>query len=120
MAVGIDEDARVSAPERLSRLATDRSAPPPRPLDHRVDLLRRAHVVSERHAAPTAAVGHGAVLREQRAVPQGDHQPPGREEPDAPPRRTTGLPAERLVEGPRIRQVAHAEGYQADPLLHGP
>src|SRR4029453_432784 len=39
--VGIHEDPRVAAPERLPRLPSDPAPGRPRLLDHRIDLLRR-------------------------------------------------------------------------------
>src|SRR5829696_9377188 len=56
MAVGIDEDSRVAAPEGLRPCARDVRAGRAGLLDDGVDLLRRAAVVGERDAAPAAGV----------------------------------------------------------------
>src|SRR5262245_32083726 len=62
MAFGVEEDARVAAPERLRPWPRDPSARGLRLGEHGVDLLRRAGVVGECDAAPAAGVLDDGVL----------------------------------------------------------
>ena len=118
VAVGIAEDARVPAPERLAAGTRDRAAGGPRALEHRVDLAGRADEMRERHAAPAARVlVDSAVGRELAAAPEGEHHASGLEEGDVAVRRGA-LPAEPGVEVHRAAQVGHAERDQADALFH--
>ena len=80
MAVGVDEDAGVAAPERLGAVAWDRGARRLGLGDDRIDLGGRADVVRQRDAAPAARVLDAAVLRQLIAAPERDDHPlpPGR------------------------------------------
>src|SRR5436190_6590851 len=97
--VGVDEDPGIAAPERLGRLTADRAAGLAGLLDHLVDLVGRASVVGEGDAAPAAAVGHHAVLRELRSIPERDDHAAGLEENDVISLFGAGRPSQRLVEG---------------------
>src|SRR4051812_21489756 len=57
VAVRIQEERAVAAPERLPRLAADRATRRAGLLDHRVDLLGRAEVARERDASPAPGIG---------------------------------------------------------------
>src|SRR5262245_26615702 len=70
VAVGIDDDAVVAAPERLGAGPGNPPAGLLGECEERIDGCGRGHVVGERHAAPAAAVGDLAVLRELLAGPQ--------------------------------------------------
>src|ERR1700709_1937560 len=72
MAIGIDEDPAVAAPEGLGRLTADRRAGAPRLLDRRVHLRRRVEVERQGDAAPATAVGDRAVLGQAGPVPEGE------------------------------------------------
>ena len=74
MAVGVDEDARVAAPERRGAGAGDRGARLAGLGEDGIDLLGGADVVGERHAAPAAAVGDTRCRRRACPVPQGDDE----------------------------------------------
>jgi hypothetical protein len=113
VSVGVDEDGRVAAPERLGRLAADGRACRARFLDDGVDLLRRARVVGGRDAAPAAVVLDSRIFRELVAVPQCDDRAGPLEERDV--LRfviVVGLPAEGAVERDRSLQVGDAERYE--------
>src|SRR4249919_3382394 len=69
VAVWVEEERAVAAPERLGRLAADRRAGGARLLGHGVDLGRRAEVERQRDAAPAAAVLDATVLGEPSPVP---------------------------------------------------
>src|SRR5581483_2034503 len=118
VAVGVDEDARVPAPEGLCAVARDRRPSGLRLGDHGVDLGRGADVVGERDPAPAAVVLDSAVLRELGTIPQRDDEATGLEEDHAIVGSRVRLPAERLVERAGAGEVADAEGDQADALLH--
>src|SRR4029453_4676953 len=115
-------DARVAAPERGRPGAGDGRPRGPGLGERCVDLVGRADVVGQGPAAPPAAVLDPAVGGEFPAVPQGQDGPWRLEEGDV-----VGLvvhapaqvPAERLVERPGARDVADAEGDEAQPLVHG-
>jgi hypothetical protein len=83
-----------------------------------VDLLGRTDIVRERDAAPAAGVLDAAVRGELVAAPEADDDPAGLEEDDVVVRCRVRRPPERLVEGTRAGEVAHAEGDEADALLH--
>lgn len=101
VAVGIDEDSRVSAPRGRGAEA---SYGRPRLLglgEDGVDPLGRADVERQSHPSPAAPVLDAAVLCELGAVPKRKDEPAGLEEGDvvgvvvgAP----TNAPPERLVE----------------------
>jgi hypothetical protein len=118
VAVGIEEDARVAAPERLRPPARDRRARRIGLGDDRVHLLRGADVVRERDPAPAAGVLDAAVLGETGPVPERDDHAAGLEEDDVVVRLGSGRPAERFVERARALEIGHAQRDQADALLH--
>ena len=118
MALGIDEDRRIAAPERLAGLARDLRAGRAGLLDHLVDLGGRAGVVGERDPAPAAAVGDSAVVGEPLTVPERDDHAAGLEERDVVAGGGSGRPAEGLVERPRPVEVADAERDEAEALVH--
>src|SRR4029079_19261245 len=82
VAVGSDEDARITAPERLRTCAGDLRPGAACLRDHGIDLLRRAAVVGQRDAAPPAGVLDAAVLRKLVAAPQRDDHGARLEEDD--------------------------------------
>ena len=118
MPVGIDEDARVAAPEGRARPRARCSRPPSapprsprRPPPESACCTRASPRPSRRrprHPSPPRAIRGSTVRRPSRR--------PGRtrRRRRARPRR----PAERLVERPRTRQVGDAEGDQRDALFH--
>jgi hypothetical protein len=73
--------------------------------------------VGQRDAAPAAGILDGAVLRELRAIPEGEHHRAGLEEGDVAVRRGA-LPAQAGVEVVRATEVRHAERDEADALFH--
>src|SRR6188768_2285240 len=82
VAVGVDEDAAVAAPEGLRRLAADPRAGGAGFFDHGVDLGGGAEVERQSDAAPAAAVLDAAVLGEAGPVPERDDHLAGLEEDD--------------------------------------
>src|SRR5262249_18357324 len=78
----------------------------------------RARVVRGRDPAPPAAVLDGRVLGELLAAPERHDHAARLEEDDVVLRRGAALPAERLVERPCPREIAHPERDEAEPLLH--
>src|SRR5436190_11117362 len=114
----VDEHCRVAAPEGLARFACDPRAGGARLLDHAVHLGGRAGVVGGGDPAPASTVGDAAVLGELFPVPERHDHASGLEEDDVVVGAGPGRPAERLVEPPRPREIAHAERDQADALLH--
>ncbi|MGW4676936.1 hypothetical protein ACWEOS_00555 [Micromonospora taraxaci] len=85
-----------------------------------VDLFAGSDVLGEGHPAETvrAWISDACVVGEFVAAPEDDRQAAGLDED-----RLLDLlapPAELLLERPGARQVADAEGDQADPLLHAP
>ena len=70
------------------------------------------------HPAPAAAVLRDAAVRRQLvASPEREDHAAGLEEGDVAVRRAA-LPAEAGVEVDRASQVGHAEGDEADALVH--
>src|SRR5689334_20096632 len=120
MAVGVEEDGAVAAPERLGWLAPDPRSGSPGLRRDLVDLLAGADVDGEGDAAPSGAVLDAAVLGQPLAVPERNDPLAGLEEDDVVLGGGVGCPAERLVELPRPRQVGDSERNQVDPLLHRP
>src|SRR5215203_774299 len=118
MAVGIDEDSRVAAPEGLRPCAWNVRAGRAGLLDDGVDLLRRAAVVGERDAAPAAGVLDAAVRRELFAAPERHDHAARLEEDDVVRGGGARLPAERLVERAGAGEVRNAKGDEAEALLH--
>src|SRR5215211_7656134 len=118
MAVRVDEDSRIAAPEGLAARPDDPRAGLLRLGDDRVHLLRQAHVVRQRDAAPAALVFDSAVLGELISSPQGDDHAAGLEEDDVVRGRRARTPAEGLVEGPGASEIRHPEGNEAQPLFH--
>ena len=82
VAVGIDEDSRVSAPG--GGFAGTGYGRPGLPClgEHGVDLLRRADVERQRHSSPAAPVLDSAVPLELGAVPEREDEPACLEEGD--------------------------------------
>src|SRR5689334_2784206 len=56
VAVGVDEDAAVAAPEGLGGLAADGRTGLPGLFDHGIDLRRRAQVERQGHPSPATVV----------------------------------------------------------------
>src|ERR1700691_1624108 len=106
MAVGVDEHGAVGAPKGLSRLAPDRRA-------------GCTGVESARPPAPTRAVFNTAVPRELGAVPEGQHHVAGLEEDHIVLGVRAALPAERLVEATRSREIAYTQSDRGISLSHG-
>ena len=117
MAVGVDEDARVAAPEGRRAGSGDRRTRALRLRDDGVHLLLRARVVGERDAAPAARVLDAAVLGELIATSERDDHPARLEEDDVIGGRGAGRPTERLVEGAGALKVRDAERNAREPLL---
>src|ERR687891_2264714 len=115
MSIGVEEDARVAAPERLGAAPADRRARRLGLREYSIDLGGRADVVGERDPAPAAGILDGRVLREAAAVPERDDRPSRPEEDDVVLRGGAARPAEGLVEAARPGEVADAEGDQAQP-----
>src|SRR6186997_1300201 len=120
MAVRIDEETRVATPEGRRPRAGDLRARRLGLGDDGVDLLRRADIVGEGHAAPTSGVSDAAVLGELGAVPEPDDHPARLEEDDVVVGLRAGRPAERFVERARPLEIGHAEGDEREALLHPP
>src|SRR3954454_13464934 len=118
MAIGVDEDPGVAAPECLGRLAADRGARRASLLDHLIDLLLRARAVGGGHPSPPTLVGDHAVLGELLPVPQADDHATRLEENDIVIRGGSGLPAERLIEAAGAVQIRDSECDQAETLFH--
>src|SRR5436853_5988078 len=119
VAVGIDEDAAVPAPEGLGRLASDRRPGGTGLLDHLVDLGWGSKVERERRPAPAAGVLDAAVLRQPCSVPERDHHVAGLKEDDVVLWGGVRLPAQGFIEGAGALEIGDAEGDEADALLHG-
>src|SRR5262245_30616132 len=109
VAIGVEEDRAVAAPEGLGRLATDRRAGGAGLLDRGVDRIRRADVERQRDAAPAATILDAAVLGKSGAVPERDDHATGLEKDDIVAGLGARRPAERLVEAARPAQIRHAE-----------
>jgi hypothetical protein len=75
VAVGIDEDARIPAPERCRSRAGDGAPAAARASARLAALLRAADAVGERHAARAAAVRDPAVPGELPTLPQRQDEP---------------------------------------------
>src|SRR5262245_50477915 len=118
VALGVDEDAAVAAPEGLAGLAADPRAGGASVLDRRGDLGRRAEAERQRHAAPAATVLDAAVLSETGPVPEGEDHFAGLEEGDVVLGSGAGGPADPLVESTRPVEVRDPEGDQGDSLFH--
>src|SRR4029077_20672154 len=118
VAVGIDEDPRVAAPEGLARLAPNAGGGLAGLLDHLVDLVGRARGVGEGDSAPDAPRGDRAVLGQLDAVPEGNHHAPRLEEDTVVSLLCAALPAERLIELAGAGQVRDSERDQAETLFH--
>jgi len=86
--------------------------------DERVDLLARADVVGEGDAgeAVLASVLDATVGSQPLASPENDPEAAGLEEDGF--LDFVALPAERRVEITSSGKAVHAEGDEADPLLH--
>src|SRR5436190_2961665 len=97
MPVGIDEQARVAAPEGRGAGSRDPCARCAGLVQERVHVRGRADVVGERHPAPTAAVDDGTVLCELIACPEAEDHAARLEEHDAVLGLGVASPAERLV-----------------------
>ena len=82
VAVGIDEDAGVATPEGRGAAAPDGGAGGLGLGQDGVDGFGRGDVVGQGDAAPAAAVGHGTVLGQFVAGPEGHDHAPGLEEHD--------------------------------------
>src|SRR5262245_45317342 len=114
MALGVDEGAGVTAPERLCAGAGDRSAGGGGLREHRDDLARRADVGGEGDPSPAAGVLDTRVLGQAFPRPERDDHPTALEEDDVVGRSRARRPAERRVEAARALEVADAEGDEAD------
>ena len=119
MAVGVDEDARVAAPERRPRFPADRRPRGAGLGDDGVDLGWPPGVVGQGHAAPTPGVLHGGVLGEPGAVPQRHDHARRLEEHDVVVGASVAVPAQRLVEGACPSQIGDSQSDHADALVHG-
>lgn len=109
MAIGIDEDPGVPAPEGGATLTADPRPGGCRLLQDPVHLGRRPDVVRQGHAAPTTAIVDGAVLGERLTAPEGEDHAARLEEHHL----TVGRlapPAQGLVEGAGPAGVGHAQG----------
>src|SRR5439155_9277297 len=115
--VRIDEDAGVAAPEGRRALARDPGARGACLRENGVDLLGRADIVGQRHAAPAPAVVHSGVLSESVTAPEGNDRPAGLEENDVLGIRSD-LPAEALVKRARTGQIGDTDRDRREALLH--
>src|SRR6266540_614792 len=116
--VGIRERAGIPAPERLARRPRDGGACMLGLCHHAVDLLRRAHVVRERHSTPTAAIRDATVLGELPAAPEREDHPARLEEDDVLALLPAARPPERLVEAPCPVKVRDSERDETETLIH--
>src|SRR5262249_21869566 len=118
VAVRVDEDPRVAAPEGLAGLAADGRTGLAGLLDHLVDLVGGPSVVGERDSAPAAAVRDGAVLGQLCSIPEPDDHAAGLEEDDVVALLRACLPAESLVELAGACEVRDTERDESEPLFH--
>src|SRR5436305_11890011 len=98
VALGVDDDRAVAAPERLVWLTSDGGARRPRLLGHSIYLIWGSQVQRQGDAAPATAVFNAAVLGQPRAVPQRQDHVTGLEEGHVRVGRGAGLPTQRFVE----------------------
>src|SRR5207253_1929889 len=108
-ALGVGERSGRPAPFSTVGRSLDGAASPLGLGQDGVDLLRRADVVGE--LDPRCSVP-------AECCPEAEDHPSGLEEADLVIRLTSAGPTERLVEGARLGEVAHAKRYKTDPLLH--